>query len=344
MRTAAFPLSDNKVKSSKEVQGELVTGINMNGAGDATTTNNFYSINSVNKTITNTNIAQDNIHELKSRKLPVIEESSLDIGNNASGFRNKTALNNDTNNTGAINSFTFYVTVTNSSKDGVSHIKDDTGQANAEVAKKDFKVSKPEKSYNKEAITNKQKETTKLTTALKTSAEKGIDSNKLSTNMDVISIENPITDLRNSTLDEEETSKDILIGQDEGVSRDLVLRYTEDSGVQPEEPTSRIVVTVMKRSGRYWEPWELNHSTFIINIIIVVVIIIIKCFIRLTFMFFFILSVRKRCIINKGNTSCPLSFWWGIQLLKSNWREGLGRRANIIEFERTQCNLLLNDF
>jgi hypothetical protein len=27
-----------------------------------------------------------------------------------------------------------------------------------------------------------------------------------------------------------------------------------------EDPTARIIVTVMKRSRRFWEPWELNYS------------------------------------------------------------------------------------
>ena len=45
---------------------------------------------------------------------------------------------------------------------------------------------------------------------------------------------------------------------------DEALKYSESSGAEPEEPTSRIVVSVMKRSGRYWEPWELNNSKFVI--------------------------------------------------------------------------------
>ena len=46
----------------------------------------------------------------------------------------------------------------------------------------------------------------------------------------------------------------------QGKESDIAQRYRVKSGIQLEEPTSRIVVTVMKRSGRYWEPWELNHS------------------------------------------------------------------------------------
>ena len=44
---------------------------------------------------------------------------------------------------------------------------------------------------------------------------------------------------------------------------DEALKYSESPGAEQEEPTSRIVVSVMKRSGRYWEPWELNNSKFV---------------------------------------------------------------------------------
>ena len=35
-----------------------------------------------------------------------------------------------------------------------------------------------------------------------------------------------------------------------------------DEGLNREFPTAKIIVTVMKRSGRYWEPWELNYSKY----------------------------------------------------------------------------------
>lgn len=31
-------------------------------------------------------------------------------------------------------------------------------------------------------------------------------------------------------------------------------------GTGLKDPTARIIVTVMKRSRRFWEPWELNYS------------------------------------------------------------------------------------
>jgi hypothetical protein len=33
-------------------------------------------------------------------------------------------------------------------------------------------------------------------------------------------------------------------------------------GVQLESPTAKILATVRRRSGQYWEPWELNYSKF----------------------------------------------------------------------------------
>lgn len=35
-----------------------------------------------------------------------------------------------------------------------------------------------------------------------------------------------------------------------------------DAGQGYEEPTVRIVVSVMKRARRYWEPWELNRGEY----------------------------------------------------------------------------------
>lgn len=37
-------------------------------------------------------------------------------------------------------------------------------------------------------------------------------------------------------------------------------KMQNDGGMELEVPTARIIVSVMKRSGRYWEPWELNYS------------------------------------------------------------------------------------
>ena len=38
--------------------------------------------------------------------------------------------------------------------------------------------------------------------------------------------------------------------------------YQNDVADVMEKPTAEIRVTVIRRSGRYWEPWELNYSEF----------------------------------------------------------------------------------
>ena len=48
----------------------------------------------------------------------------------------------------------------------------------------------------------------------------------------------------------------------------MALQNSENADSDLEEPSSRILVTVMKRSSRHWEPWELNTSKCNSDIII----------------------------------------------------------------------------
>ena len=48
----------------------------------------------------------------------------------------------------------------------------------------------------------------------------------------------------------------------------IALQNSENADSDVEEPSSRILVTVMKRSSRHWEPWELNTSKCNSDIII----------------------------------------------------------------------------
>lgn len=47
---------------------------------------------------------------------------------------------------------------------------------------------------------------------------------------------------------------------DEKILDDKADGQFQADSVGLDEPTSRIIVTVMKRSRRFWEPWELNYS------------------------------------------------------------------------------------
>ena len=62
-----------------------------------------------------------------------------------------------------------------------------------------------------------------------------------------------------------EESENITAQEDKNDStqeknRNVVGRYRVKSAMDFEEPTSRILVTVMRRSSRFWEPWELNRG------------------------------------------------------------------------------------
>ena len=64
-----------------------------------------------------------------------------------------------------------------------------------------------------------------------------------------------------------EESENITAQEDKNDStqeknRNVLGRYRVKSAMDFEEPTSRILVTVMRRSSRFWEPWELNRGEY----------------------------------------------------------------------------------
>ena len=76
-----------------------------------------------------------------------------------------------------------------------------------------------------------------------------------------------------SPVTQEQVSTTVLgneIGPDRAVpdaniqarNRDIASEYRLKSGKEFEKPTSRILVTVLRRSSRYWEPWELNRGEY----------------------------------------------------------------------------------
>ncbi|XP_045197843.2 uncharacterized protein LOC123552331 [Mercenaria mercenaria] len=77
------------------------------------------------------------------------------------------------------------------------------------------------------------------------------------------------------TTKDESSSNKSVVGLINGSKQDIgVAQISEDNvgldastesqvqadGVELEDPTARIIVTVMKRSRRFWEPWELNYN------------------------------------------------------------------------------------